>query len=60
MVKVKDEVWCLGFIDGGLNPRTLIVIGGHVSGVRYPERKARGKLITPPPRYNSWQLQLYS
>ncbi|KAF2298668.1 hypothetical protein GH714_024632 [Hevea brasiliensis] len=33
MVRVahKDEdVWCLGFMDGGANPRTSIVIGGHL------------------------------
>ncbi|KAH7857995.1 hypothetical protein Vadar_018735 [Vaccinium darrowii] len=29
MVQVSDEVTCLGFVDGGLNPRTSIVIGGH-------------------------------
>lgn len=29
MVQVSDEVLCLGFVDGGLNPRTSIVIGGH-------------------------------
>ncbi|XP_059625175.1 probable aspartic proteinase GIP1 [Cornus florida] len=23
------DVWCLGFVDGGANPRTSIVIGGH-------------------------------
>ncbi|GLT59826.1 hypothetical protein SLA2020_326240 [Shorea laevis] len=23
------DVWCLGFVDGGVNPRTAIVIGGH-------------------------------
>ncbi|KAG8389366.1 hypothetical protein BUALT_Bualt02G0221800 [Buddleja alternifolia] len=28
MVRVDDK-WCLGFVDGGLNPRTSIVIGGH-------------------------------
>lgn len=27
MVRVKD-VWCLGFVDGGLEPRTSIVFGG--------------------------------
>ena len=29
MVKVNSEVMCLGFVDGGLNPRNPIVIGGH-------------------------------
>lgn len=29
MVQVKDDVLCLGFVDGGVNPRTSIVIGGH-------------------------------
>ncbi|GLU08827.1 hypothetical protein SLE2022_257130 [Rubroshorea leprosula] len=29
MVKVKKDVMCLAFVDGGLNPRTAIVIGGH-------------------------------
>ncbi|PIA44797.1 hypothetical protein AQUCO_01700412v1 [Aquilegia coerulea] len=29
MVQVRDNVLCLGFVDGGLNPRTSIVIGGH-------------------------------
>ena len=29
MVKVSNEVLCLGFVDGGLNPRTSIVIGGY-------------------------------
>ncbi|KAG5560089.1 hypothetical protein RHGRI_003399 [Rhododendron griersonianum] len=29
MVQVSDEVLCLGFVDGGLNPRTSIVIGGY-------------------------------
>ncbi|KAJ4954269.1 hypothetical protein NE237_011052 [Protea cynaroides] len=24
-----EEVWCLGFVDGGTSPRTSIVIGGH-------------------------------
>jgi hypothetical protein len=23
------DVWCLGFVDGGPNARTLVVIGGH-------------------------------
>ncbi|OMO77728.1 Peptidase A1 [Corchorus capsularis] len=34
MVKIAGgdgggEVWCLGFVDGGVNPRTSVVIGGH-------------------------------
>ncbi|KAF9618370.1 hypothetical protein IFM89_001005 [Coptis chinensis] len=29
MVQVSDNVLCLGFVDGGLNPRTSIVIGGY-------------------------------
>ncbi|XP_010045852.2 probable aspartic proteinase GIP2 [Eucalyptus grandis] len=29
MVQLKDDVLCLGFVDGGLNPRTSVVIGGH-------------------------------
>ncbi|CAK7333029.1 unnamed protein product [Dovyalis caffra] len=29
MVFVKSDVLCLGFVDGGLNPRTSIVIGGY-------------------------------
>ncbi|XP_030475780.1 probable aspartic proteinase GIP2 [Syzygium oleosum] len=29
MVQVKDDVLCLGFVDGGLNPRTSVVVGGH-------------------------------
>ncbi|KAL5701356.1 GLC7-interacting protein 2 [Ranunculus cassubicifolius] len=29
MVRVKDNVLCLGVVDGGLNPRTSIVIGAH-------------------------------
>ncbi|KAK8992857.1 hypothetical protein V6N11_048925 [Hibiscus sabdariffa] len=29
MVKVKDDVLCLGFVDGGLEATTSIVIGGH-------------------------------
>ncbi|CAI9107891.1 OLC1v1007371C1 [Oldenlandia corymbosa var. corymbosa] len=29
MVYVNDNVLCLGFVDGGSNPRTSIVIGGH-------------------------------
>lgn len=28
MVQVSEEVLCLGFVDGGLNPRTSIVICG--------------------------------
>ncbi|TYI70500.1 hypothetical protein E1A91_D08G225800v1 [Gossypium mustelinum] len=24
------DVWCLGFVDGGVNPRTSVVIGGHL------------------------------
>ncbi|RZC51393.1 hypothetical protein C5167_019828 [Papaver somniferum] len=28
MVRINDEVTCLGFVDGGLKPRTSIVIGG--------------------------------
>ena len=28
MVYVSDKVLCLGFVDGGANPRTSIVIGG--------------------------------
>ncbi|CBI26189.3 unnamed protein product, partial [Vitis vinifera] len=27
--KVSDNVLCLGFVDGGVNPRTSIVIGGR-------------------------------
>ncbi len=23
------DVWCLGFVDGGANARTSVVIGGH-------------------------------
>ncbi|KAI3960927.1 hypothetical protein MKW98_019128 [Papaver atlanticum] len=26
---VKDNVYCLAFVDGGLKPKTSIVIGGH-------------------------------
>ncbi|XP_039021312.1 probable aspartic proteinase GIP1 [Hibiscus syriacus] len=26
------DVWCLGFVDGGVNPRTPVVIGGHQMG----------------------------
>ncbi|KAM7462680.1 hypothetical protein LguiA_030801 [Lonicera macranthoides] len=29
MVKVSDEVMCLGFLDGGLSSKTSIVIGGY-------------------------------
>ncbi|KAG1371026.1 basic 7S globulin [Cocos nucifera] len=29
MVQVSDDVLCLGFVDGGENPRTSVVIGGH-------------------------------
>lgn len=29
MVQVSDNVLCLGFVDGGVNPRTSIVIGGR-------------------------------
>ncbi|XP_074319670.1 putative aspartic proteinase GIP2 [Silene latifolia] len=29
MVSVNDEVICLGFVDGGTNTRTSIVIGGY-------------------------------
>ncbi|KAK3019839.1 hypothetical protein RJ639_004084 [Escallonia herrerae] len=29
MVQVSNDVLCLGFGDGGANPRTSIVIGGH-------------------------------
>ncbi|XAR57202.1 Nepenthesin [Bertholletia excelsa] len=29
MVQVSDDVLCLGFVDGGANPRTSIVIGGY-------------------------------
>ncbi|KAL8513566.1 hypothetical protein ACS0TY_012873 [Phlomoides rotata] len=29
MVSVNDDVLCLGFLDGGVNPRTAIVIGGY-------------------------------
>lgn len=29
MVQVSNDVMCLGFVDGGFNPRTSIVIGGH-------------------------------
>ncbi|KAF7852296.1 hypothetical protein BT93_L4590 [Corymbia citriodora subsp. variegata] len=29
MVQVKEDVICLGFVDGGSDPRTSIVIGGY-------------------------------
>ncbi|NP_001311521.1 basic 7S globulin-like precursor [Capsicum annuum] len=29
MVQVSENVLCLGFVDGGVNSRTSIVIGGH-------------------------------
>lgn len=29
MVKVSDNVMCLGFLDGGVNQKASIVIGGH-------------------------------
>ncbi|XP_038706902.1 probable aspartic proteinase GIP2 [Tripterygium wilfordii] len=29
MVQVSSDVLCLGFVDGGVDPRTSIVIGGH-------------------------------
>ncbi|XP_038723893.1 probable aspartic proteinase GIP2 [Tripterygium wilfordii] len=29
MVEVSSDVLCLGFVDGGVDPRTSIVIGGH-------------------------------
>ncbi|XP_065863419.1 probable aspartic proteinase GIP2 [Euphorbia lathyris] len=29
MVEVANDVLCLGFVDGGVNPRTSIVIGAH-------------------------------
>ncbi|KAK3189966.1 hypothetical protein Dsin_029527 [Dipteronia sinensis] len=29
MVSVSDNVLCLGFVDGGVNPRTSIVVGGY-------------------------------
>ncbi|KAI3805247.1 hypothetical protein L1987_27451 [Smallanthus sonchifolius] len=29
MVQVREDVSCLGFVDGGFNPMTTIVIGGH-------------------------------
>ncbi|KAB1214245.1 Basic 7S globulin [Morella rubra] len=29
MVQVSNDVLCLGFVDGGLKPRTSIVIGGY-------------------------------
>lgn len=36
MVRVQGsngvDAWCVGFVDGGVNPRTSIVIGGHQLG----------------------------
>ncbi|KAI3913552.1 hypothetical protein MKX01_022133 [Papaver californicum] len=29
IVQVSDDVLCLGFVDGGVNPRTSIVLGGY-------------------------------
>lgn len=29
MVRVNNNVWCLGFVDGGVDSRTSIVIGGY-------------------------------
>lgn len=29
MVKINKDVLCLGFVDGGSNARTAVVIGGH-------------------------------
>ncbi|XP_061345533.1 probable aspartic proteinase GIP2 [Gastrolobium bilobum] len=29
MVRVSNEIMCLGFLDGGVNPRNPIVIGGY-------------------------------
>ncbi|CAK9147076.1 unnamed protein product [Ilex paraguariensis] len=29
IVRKGVDLWCLGFVDGGANPRTAIVIGGH-------------------------------
>ncbi|KAH7858313.1 hypothetical protein Vadar_022231 [Vaccinium darrowii] len=29
MVQVSDEALCLGFVDGGMHPKTSIVIGGY-------------------------------
>ncbi|KAE8708151.1 hypothetical protein F3Y22_tig00110356pilonHSYRG00189 [Hibiscus syriacus] len=32
MVRIAGDggdVWCLGFVDGGVNPRTSVVMGGH-------------------------------
>ncbi|KAI4317755.1 hypothetical protein L6164_025599 [Bauhinia variegata] len=29
MVRVNGEVMCLGFLDGGLNPRDPIVVGAY-------------------------------
>ncbi|KAM7462690.1 hypothetical protein LguiA_030811 [Lonicera macranthoides] len=31
MVKVKKDVMCLGFIDGGLRTRTSMTLGGQQS-----------------------------
>jgi hypothetical protein len=28
-VNINDDVLCLGFVNGGRNPRTSIVIGGY-------------------------------
>ncbi|MCL7034335.1 hypothetical protein MKW94_002609 [Papaver nudicaule] len=28
-MQVSDDVLCLGFVDGGVNPRTSIVLGGY-------------------------------
>ncbi|KAK8570170.1 hypothetical protein V6N13_002867 [Hibiscus sabdariffa] len=33
MVEVSREVLCLGFVNGGSNPRTAIVVGGHSCSV---------------------------
>lgn len=29
MVKVNDEAFCLGFVDGGLKPKNAVVLGGY-------------------------------
>ncbi|KDO74799.1 hypothetical protein CISIN_1g045937mg, partial [Citrus sinensis] len=29
IVRVSNDVSCLGFVDGGVTPKTSIVIGGH-------------------------------
>lgn len=29
MVRVRDDVLCLAFVDGGSTPRTSVVLGGH-------------------------------